>query len=70
MFRNIDNEHLNDEQLRRLNQDKEGTVALNDHLKICEYCAEKSREMAKLILQEKIKSTTLFSAQSSEIANN
>ena len=70
MFRNIDNEHLNEEQLRRLNLDKEGTVALNDHLKICEYCAEKSREMAKRILQEKVKSATLFGTQNPETTNN
>jgi hypothetical protein len=70
MFRNIDNEHLSGKEIRQLFNKPHESIRLNDHLKICEYCAEKYREAVELILQEKEKSTALFSPQSQKSIDN
>jgi hypothetical protein len=70
MFKNIENQHLSGEELRRLFKNPRESIGLNDHLKICAWCAERYREAVELILKEKIKSTDLFNTQSSEVTDN
>jgi len=70
MFKDIENQHLSGEDLRRLFKNPRESINLNDHLKICEWCAERYREAVELILKEKIKSAALFGTQSSEVIDN
>jgi len=70
MFKNIENQHLKGEDLRQLFKNPRESVSLNDHLKICEWCAERYREAVELMLKEKTNSTALFNTQSSEVADN
>jgi len=70
MLKNIENQHLSNEELRRLYRDPLDSVSQNDHLKICEWCGDKYNELIDLSLRERARSNNLFSGSRAEAQGN